>query len=112
MPVLNDNVVLNLVAFMLVNGGAGVVGFSLIDFLGRKWQKFRDLDADYKRYSSIVMSVLVGWGVYGFALWMGLYDQPATSQEWATMLIAVAGTVFIGSQVVHGAVDLRPKSRN
>lgn len=110
-PEFTDSVVTSLIVFFLVNGGASLAGFGFIEFLGRKWEAFGNLDKDYKRYASIVLSVLVAWAVYGVALWLNVYPVPETSQEWFTMLVAVGSTVFTGTQIVHGVVDLRPESR-
>jgi hypothetical protein len=89
--------------WIIAGGGGGTAAWWLIGNI--KWLK--ELAPDYKRYASWILSAglpLAAWGIF---LLMGYEPPPSTWQGWVERIFALIALAFSGSQILHGATDLR-----
>ena len=91
--------------WVLSGGGAGVVAFLLMEWIGKN----TDLQSDLKRYLSLALAATVAVAAYSAAVAMGYEPMPADVRGWIEAVFAVIAVAVMSSQAVHGYVRLRKR---
>ena len=77
------------------------------------WTKYQ-LDigkSELTRYAALFLSTGVAVGAYGLAAASGYAPWPQTALEWVNLVFGLGAVAFSGSQMIHGARDLRARDR-
>lgn len=88
---------------LLVSGGAGAVVFWLMESV----PVLVSLRADYKRYASLGLAVVLPVAAWLAMVGLGYQVPPETWQGWVERVFALAAGAIVVSQGVHGALRLR-----
>jgi len=91
--------------WVLSGGGAGVVAFLLMEWIGNN----TDLQSDLKRYLSLALAGVVAVGAYSAGVAMGYEPMPEDVRGWIEAVFAVIAVAVMSSQAVHGFTKLRVK---
>lgn len=91
--------------WVLSGGGAGVVAFLLMEWIGKN----TDLLPDLKRYLSLALAGIVAVVAYAAGVAMGYEPTPEDVRGWIEAVFAVIAVAVMSSQVVHGYVRLRKR---
>jgi hypothetical protein len=78
-----------------------------------KWTKYQ-LDvgkSELTRYAALLLSTGVAIGAYCLAAVSGYAPWPSTGLEWVNLIFGLGAVAFSGSQMIHGARDLRARDR-
>lgn len=101
-----------IVTYVLTGGGAGAVAYWFWAFLERRFPGLADLDAEYKRYITMALTLTIA--VLGFVVGVVMLyiTAPVDWRAWIETLVSVIGTAFGVAQFLHGILDLRKKRLN
>ena len=91
--------------WVLSGGGAGVVAFLLMEWIGKN----TDLQSDLKRYLSLALAATVAVAAYSAAVAMGYEPAPENTRGWIEAVFAAIAIAVMSSQAVHGFTRLRVK---
>jgi len=91
--------------WVLSGGGAGVVAFILMEWIGKN----TDLQSDLKRYLSLALAGLVAVAAYSAGVAMGYEPTPEDVRGWIEAVFSVIAVAVMASQAVHGFARLRVK---
>jgi MFS family permease len=96
-----------IVTWVCSGGGAGVIGFWLVEHL--KWKWLQSLADDQKRWAAFVFAGVAAVVVWALATWLANEPFPVLPREWVATIISVITTAISFSTGIHGAVVLRAK---
>lgn len=88
---------------VFISGGGGVVVYWLIEHI----PALANLEAEYKRYVSLVLSALLPIPFWLFGILMQYWPAPADWRAWVESIFAIAAGAIIASQALHGRRQLR-----
>lgn len=99
----DDDALKNGLLWLFGGGGAGVVAYAALG----KIKAFEDLTPEYKRYISLVVTMLFAVVAYLAAAQLNYVESPDTAQGWLEKLAAIAFASTATAQAIHGARQLR-----
>jgi hypothetical protein len=89
--------------WIISGGGSGVIAYWLLERIGERV----NIDAEIKRYLSLVLAGLVALGAYMAGIGIGYEPQPDTARAWVEAIFSVIAVAIGLSQAIHGALRLR-----
>ena len=94
-----------ILVWLYSGGGASTLTYRLMEKI--IW--LANLQAEYKRYASWVLTALLVAIPFGIAVWFGYEPAPATGQHWAEVLIPMILLAITAGQFVHARLALSKK---
>lgn len=118
---LGSDVFRRFLTSMITGGLSGTVAYWILSRpvalrwleAAAKWTKYQ-LDigrSEITRYAALFLSTGVAVGAYCLAAASGYAPWPQTALEWVNLVFGLGAVSFSGSQMIHGARDLRARDR-
>ena len=99
--------IVSVLLYIAWNGGAGLLAYLFWNELEQIFPKVAAISSHIKRYVTLTIGALFGWGAVLALMWFGVHQVPMTPQEWVSMLFGAAAVSVISSQAIHGREKLK-----